>query len=134
MSVAALDTNVLVRYLVGDDPRQARVAANVIEGAADAGDELVVEPLVLCELAWVLESAYAVPRDEVAGALEGILRTAQFEVIGKDLVWRALADYRKGPGDFADYLIGYGAQAAGAVETLTFDQKLKNHPAFRLLH
>jgi predicted nucleic-acid-binding protein len=134
VSPAGLDTNVLVRYLVRDDPGQSRIAASVIEDAADSGERLIIQPVVLCELVWVLETAYEVPRDEVAGALEAILRTAQFEVVEKDLVWRALADYRKGPGDFADYLIGQGAQAAGAAHTLTFDQKLKGHSAFRLLH
>jgi len=133
LSTAGLDTNVLIRYLVGDDPKQSRIAAKEIEDAADSGEKLVIQPVVLCELVWVLESAYDVPREEVASALEGILRTAQFEVLQKELIWAALGDYREGPGDFADYLIGYGAQAAGADQTLTFDQQLKNHRAFRLL-
>jgi predicted nucleic-acid-binding protein len=128
-----LDTNVLVRYLVGDDTRQHEVAAKAIEDAANSGARLIIQPVVLCELVWVLESAYDVPREEVANALEGIVRTAQFEIVEKDLIWRALSDYRKGPADFADYFIGCATQAAGGGQTLTFDRQLGNHPAFRVL-
>lgn len=60
-----LDTNVLVRYLVQDDVEQARRAARYIESGAS-----YVNCVVLCELVWVLESAYGYPQDTVAGVLE----------------------------------------------------------------
>jgi predicted nucleic-acid-binding protein len=62
-----------------------------------------------------------------------LLETEQMQVEGRDRVRRTLAEYREGPGDFADYLIGNGNQGAGCTTTATFDRKLKDHPAFALL-
>lgn len=128
-----LDTNVLVRYMTEDDPRQAAAAAREIEGAGRKGDKLVVQPLVLCELAWVLESAYGVGKKELLEVFERILRTAQFEIPGKDLVWRSLADYRAGKGDFSDHLLGRMNEDEGAPVTITFDKALRGSPRFHVL-
>jgi predicted nucleic-acid-binding protein len=131
--VKGLDTNILARYLTEDDPRQAAAAVNEIEGAGSKGEKLVVQPLVLCELAWVLESAYGVGKKELLDVLERILRTAQFEIPGKDLVWRSLADYRAGRGNFSDHLLGRLNEDEGASVTLTFDRALRGNPRFHVL-
>ena len=128
-----LDTNVLVRYLTQDEPKQARAAANEIEGAADRGEKLMIQPLVLCELVWVLESAYGFSKDEILTALDRIMRTAQFEIAEKDTAWLALNDYAKGKADFADYHIGRANEKAGAEVTFTFDKSLKGSRGFKLL-
>jgi predicted nucleic-acid-binding protein len=128
-----IDTNVLVRYLTEDDPAQARRAAAVIEEARSGRRRLLIQPVVLCELVWVLESAYELPREEVAGILDRILRTAQFEVPAKELAWRAWEDYRDGAGDFADYLIGHANAEAGVSRTVTFDRGLQKSPLFQVL-
>jgi predicted nucleic-acid-binding protein len=127
-----LDTNVLVRYLTQDEPRQAAIAEREISEAVRGGESLLVQPIVLCELVWVLESAYDVTRMEVAATLERILRTAQFEIPQKETAWGALTDYRTGKGDFADYFIGRANADAGADVTLTFDRALKGSSRFRL--
>lgn len=54
----ALDTNVLVRYLVEDDPKQSAAAARAIERATARGEEIFIGQIVLCELVWVLSHAY----------------------------------------------------------------------------
>jgi predicted nucleic-acid-binding protein len=131
--VKGLDTNVLVRYLTQDDPRQAALAGREIEGAARKGEKLLVQPLVLCELVWILESAYEVRKGELLAVLERILRTAQFDIAEKDVVWRSLADYRAGKGDFADYFLARSNESGGAEITLTFDRALKGSPHFRVL-
>jgi len=131
--VKGLDTNVLVRYMTEDDPRQAAAAAKEIEGAGKKGEKLVVRPLVLCELAWVLESAYGIGKKELLEVFERILRTAQFEIPGKDLVWKSLADYRTGRGDFSDYLLGRWNEDEGASVTITFDKALRGTPRFHVL-
>jgi predicted nucleic-acid-binding protein len=131
--VKGLDTNILVRYLTEDDPRQAAAAVKEIEGAGKKGEKLVVQPLVLCELAWVLESAYDVGKKELLDVLERILRTAQFEIPGKDLVWRSLADYRAGRGDFSDHLLGRLNEDEGATVTITFDRALGGTSRFHVL-
>jgi predicted nucleic-acid-binding protein len=65
--------------------------------------------------------------------LDRILRTAQFRFDHKDQLWLALHDYRAGPADFSDYLIGRLGTQAGGTETLTFDTSLQNSSYFRLL-
>ncbi len=71
-----LDTNVVVRYLTQDDPVQAARATEAIEDAADRDDRLFLSGAVLCELVWVLESAYGYERAEVTEVVERVLRTA----------------------------------------------------------
>jgi predicted nucleic-acid-binding protein len=131
--VKGLDTNILVRYLTEDDPRQAAAAVREIEGAGKKNEKLVIQPLVLCELAWVLESAYGVGKKELLDVFERILRTAQFEIPGKDLVWRSLADYRAGRGDFSDHLLGRLNEDEGASVTITFDRALRGSPRYHVL-
>ncbi len=131
--MTGLDTNVLVRYLTHDDPDQSKKASAIIEGAATGGEKLLVQPVVLCELVWVLETAYDYGRNDVATTLDRILRTAQFEIPDKETVWSAWVDYRSGKGDFADYLIGRANSRFGATRTVTFDKELKGHRQFHVL-
>jgi len=128
-----LDTNILIRYLTQDDPAQSRKASDEIEKARSAGDMFFIADIVMCELVWVLETAYGYDRKEIASVLENILRTRQFQFENKDLLWKSLADYRNKKGDFADHLTGQAGQKAGCRETLTFDTGLKNNPHFRVL-
>lgn len=128
-----LDTNVLVRYLVKDDVRQAEIAADAIKNTITSDGRCFINHIVLCELAWVLESAYGCTKKEIAGALEKILMTRQFEIESKDILHHALNDYSSGRGDLADYLIGRINQAEGCSTTLTFDRELKNSVIFRVL-
>jgi predicted nucleic-acid-binding protein len=131
--VTGLDTNVLVRYLTQDDPRQSRRAAALVAEAVADGQRLFVSALVLCELVWVLRGAYSLDRSTIALALDRILATAQIEVDQKDVVRAALEDYREGAGDFADYVIGRRGREAGCEKTATFDGRLKRSELFRLL-
>lgn len=129
----ALDTNVLVRYLTQDDAEQTPVARRVIDDALDAGESLYVSAVVLCEIVWVLESAYGLGTERVAAAVEGLLRSAQLRYEHPARLWRALAAYRDGRGDFADHLIGLDGLDAGASTTFTFDRALPRSDLFTLL-
>ena len=131
--MTGLDTNVLVRYLTHDDPCQAVKASKIVEVALSKGEKLLIHPVVLCELVWVLESAYDYDRSEVAVTLDRILRTAQFTILDKEIVWSAWGDYRSGKGDFSDYLIGRANGRFGATHTATFDEALKGNKLFRVL-
>jgi predicted nucleic-acid-binding protein len=128
-----LDTNVLVRYLTLDDAVQAAAATEVIEGAARTGESLFVSSVVLCEVVWVLEAAYRLGREQILSTLDTLLRTAQLRFEDKDVLWHALADYREGRGDFADYVIGRSAVAAGCASTVTFDRSLTASVLFEVL-
>jgi predicted nucleic-acid-binding protein len=129
----ALDTNVLIRYLTQDEPKQAAIAAEQIEQAAVKAERMLIQPLVLCELVWVLEAAYDFGKAEILDTLDQIVRTREFEVADKDTVWHALEEYRQGKGDFSDYYLGRANERDGAPQTLTFDKALKGSPRFRVL-
>ena len=131
--MTGLDTNILIRYLTQDDPEQSKKATYEIEKKLNAGDEFFVADIVLCELVWVLESAYGYVQQKIVPVLERILRTKQFHFQNKDLLWQSLSDYQNKKGDFADHLIGRVNHNSGCREILTFDARLKNHPFFRIL-
>ena len=128
-----LDTNLLVRYLTLDDPRQAKTATTVIEAATTAGEPLFVSTVVMCEVVWVLERGYRFDRAQVEQTVDALLRTAQLHFREKDLLLAALADYRSGSGDFADYVIGRDAAAEGCSRTVTFDRALESSPLFEVV-
>jgi predicted nucleic-acid-binding protein len=128
-----LDTNILVRYLTQDDPDQSKKATHEIEKGLSGGHVFFIADVVMCELVWVLETAYGYDRREIIPVLENILRTKQFQFENKDLLWKSLADYRNKKGDFADHLIGQVDHKAGCRETITFDSGLKSNPIFRVL-
>ena len=115
-----LDTNVIVRYVMQDDPKQSQKATRLIEALSAEAPGFV--PLVaVVEIAWVLTSCYDLKRDQVAEAMDGILRTKEFVVDRAEQVAQALRVYKTGSADFADCLIERGAASAGCERTMTFD-------------
>ncbi|HEX7707219.1 MAG TPA: type II toxin-antitoxin system VapC family toxin [Thermoanaerobaculia bacterium] len=126
----ALDTNVLVRYLVEDDPEQARLAMTLIEAAIDRGERLFIPQIVLCETVWVLSYAYRFRRDEIVAILRQIRRAAQLEIEHPDDVRHAIESFADGKGDFADYLIAERSVANGCSSIATFDRVLHGDPRF----
>ena len=129
----AVETNVLVRYLVQDDPRQGRRAADFIEAAGSGEEQILIGNIVLCELVWVFESAYGYKKAEIADALEKILQAAAFRFESKDIVRAALSEYRASSADFADCLIGRIHRSLGCETTVTFDTALRKLETFQLL-
>jgi predicted nucleic-acid-binding protein len=126
--VIALDTNVLVRFLIEDDEEQSARAAALIRRIVDSEERLFVPELVVCETVWVLAGAYRFQRGEIAALLTDLLSARELEPGGADRLWRALRAYRAGRGDFADYLISEQARDAGFDTVATFDRKLlKDH-------
>ena len=128
-----LDTNVLVRYLVQDDPGQAASATRFIEKQCTTDSPGFVGQIVLCELAWVLESNYQQNRAEIASIIEQLLQVSQLDVMDPDVVWRALNDYKNSNADFPDHLMARVNEASGCEMTITFDKKASRQPAFQLL-
>lgn len=120
----ALDTNVLVRFLVRDDEKQSRKAKKLIEGVVARGEQLFISDIVMCETVWVLSSAYRFTRAEIVDALAALVRARNVVFTSNDQLARALDAYRRGKGDFADYLIREHARAAGAEAVATFDRAL----------
>lgn len=129
----ALDTNVLVRFLVRDDEDQAMRARTLLETFRGAGDACLITNPVLCELEWVLESVYHASRSDVVAALRMLQTTPPFVLEDAELLDRALLMYSKGKGDLSDYILGEIAIARGARTTYTFDRDLRSAHGFTLL-
>lgn len=115
-----LDTNVLVRYIMQDDAKQAAKATKLVERlSAQAPGFITIVSVV--ELVWVLSSSYDLAREQITQALDVILRSKQIVVDQAEHVVRALRAYSTGNADFADCLIERTAVTAGCAQTMTFD-------------
>lgn len=128
-----LDTNVLVRFLVKDDAPQARRAAAYIRAECHPDRPCLVNRIVLCELDWVLASAYGYPRAEIAGVVEKLLRADALLVEDSETAWQALRAYRTGAADLADCLMGAVNRRLGCDSTATFDRAAARLAEFELL-
>jgi predicted nucleic-acid-binding protein len=115
----AVDTNVLVRLAVRDDPRQVEAAEAFITGGA------WVSQLVLLEFVWVLASVYGFGRTEVSAAVEILLNHAQLTLQDSEVAAVALQQYRKTVVvGFSDCLVLEVARKAGHLPLGTFDREL----------
>ncbi len=128
-----LDTNILVRHLVQDDQVQSKKASHFILTTCTRESPGVINRIVLCELVWVLESAYAYPRRQIADVLEKVLMTNQFGVEDLSAAWIALRSYRDGPADFSDYFLARVNRELGCTRTVTFDKQAGKTEGFELL-
>jgi predicted nucleic-acid-binding protein len=123
--VIALDTNVLVRFLVQDDEAQSAAANALIEETLTREEGLFVSDVVMCETVWVLGTSYRVRKPEIVAILRDLLRAKQLVFAAPDSLSRALAAYASGRGDFSDYLVREYARAAGCAQVATFDRALR---------
>jgi predicted nucleic-acid-binding protein len=113
----AVDTNVLVRAAVRDDPRQTVAATRAMAQA----EILAIAVTALCELAWVLRSVYGFKAAEIGVAMRRLLAAENVET-NRATVEAGLAMLDAG-GDFADGAIAYEGRWLGAETFVSFDKK-----------
>ncbi len=128
----ALDTNVLVRFLVDGEPRQAKIAREFLEGLTGEQPGFVCREVIV-ELVWVLERAYGFARERIAGVLDALIATEELRTEASDDVALAALQYGRGGAGFSDLMIAAAAQRAGAQALYTFDQKAARLPNATLL-
>ena len=119
----AVDTNVLVRYLVGDDAEQANAARALLERLTPERPGFICRQVAV-EVVWVLERAYRFTRVQIADVLVELIATDSIVVEAADDMARAAYDYRQGGVGFADLMILSAAEREGAVPLHTFDRQL----------
>ena len=127
-----LDTNVLLRLVVGDEPEQTRAAEQAVRRAADAGTPLLINLVVLCEFAWVLRRSYGYSRADIADCIETLVSSPALTLQEPDLVAGATQWLRSG-GDFADAIIAGLNRNMGADATLTFDRSALRFDGFAVV-
>lgn len=114
--MAALDTNVVLRLIVGDDAKQARAAEKQV-----ASEACTVAPSVLMECEWVLRAVYRLDAALIASSLRDLLALRHIDALDPVLTQQALRAYEAGL-DFADAL--HAAQRRDGERFITFDRQL----------
>ncbi len=121
-----VDTSVLVRYLVGSPPAQARRAAALVDGS----EELAVSPVALAECAHVLRTQYGVEQRDILDSLIGLVQRENVRVLGMrtDVLLGVLVRARQLPGrPIPDALIVAASLAADALPLATFDRDQRRY-------
>lgn len=126
-----LDTNVVVRYLVQDDPDQSPVASALIDKltAADPG---YLSLVTVVEIYWVLRRAYGVTATRCGELLAFLLDARELRIDRDEVVRAALTAAHDGL-DFADAVIVELGRAAGCDHTVTFDKRAARDGGMKLL-
>ena len=120
--MAALDTNVLVRYVVQDDIGQLAAAKRLIDRCVAEGQSLFVPVTVTLELEWVLRASFGYAKDDVLRVLSNLFSAAELTFESERALEVALQLYREGSADFADCLHIALATEADEQPLWTFDK------------
>lgn len=121
-----VDTNVVLRYLLEDDPRQSPLAAAFFKKVEEASVHIEIEDGVLAETIWVLERGFRTPRSQIAGLLiQLVLLDGVQAAMGKATLIEALTSYSATRIDFVDCLLAARARAAG-VKVFSFDDDFRS--------
>ena len=129
----AIDTNVLVRFLVRDDPQQADIVYNLLKRAETRKDIYFLPGLVLLETIWVLESVYEIPRHEIIDAVDALLSMPVLAFQSQPAVRRFISLAKESNTDLPDLLIASSAEVEGCEKILTFDKQAAKSELFELL-
>lgn len=117
---AFVDTNVLVRHLVGDPPSMAAQATAYLRSEA----ELLVTDLVVAETVYVLESFYEVSRQAVATSIRSLLTLNSVVVVDSALLLRSIEIYEHERLDFAEAYLVASAESSGVGAVASFDRSI----------
>ncbi len=119
---SCIDTNIIIRYIVGDIPEQEKQAAEFFQDAEKGKRVLCIKPIVVGEVSFVLEHFYKIQRDKIAETLESFVSQSWLEVedrIALVLLWKW---YRRGFHFVDSFLIA--STEVNDEELLTFDKKM----------
>lgn len=132
--MAALDTNILVRWLTNDDARQCAIVAALFDETIRKGERLFVSVTVMLELEWVLRTRYGYDRKKITPVLNAMLDVTELEFQAEPALEQALWLFKQtGAGDFADCLHLACVNQAGKGPLLTFDERAAKMDGAQLL-
>lgn len=126
----AIDTNVLVRFLVRDDEVRFDKVCRLIKREGAAGRPIFISLLVLLETEWVLRSRYGLSKKLMLAAFSGLLDADDVFLENEPVVEEALFLWKDATADFADCLIGAQHRRLGCRATASFDAKALKLPGF----
>ena len=127
-----LDTNIVLRYLLQDDPVQTGKVNRLIDRLTPTNPGFISIATTL-EIVWVLRSLFKLSPTQIALHVEQILAADTFEVQSEQQVFEAAFALKRGLGEFEDALISALNTWAGCTETVTFDRRTSRLPNIRIL-
>jgi predicted nucleic-acid-binding protein len=129
----AIDTNVLIRFLVRDDDQQADRVYRLFKKVESAKEALFVPLAVVLETVWVLESVYNIPRQEILDSIDALILMPMLEFQAQSAIISFVSSARETGIDLSDLLIAHSAKFSGCECTLTFDKQASGFGLFELL-
>jgi len=129
----ALDTNILVRFLVRDDERQSEAVYRLFRQAESEKTVFFVPLLVILETIWVLEAVYQISRTDILDAINDILYLPILKFEAQPALKRFLIDAQGKNADLSDVLIACSAKLMGCDTVLSFDKKASRLGVFELV-
>jgi predicted nucleic-acid-binding protein len=129
----ALDTNVLIRFLLKDDEQQAQRVYQLFKQTEAKQDVLFVPLLVVMETIWVLQSAYGIADAAILTTLGELLLMPVLRFEKPSVIQGLIASGRNSNFDLADLLIAYSATSANCDGVYTFDKKAAKFKYFEQL-
>jgi len=128
-----LDTNIVLRYLLQDDPKQTRQANQIIDRQLSEQNPGFISLVTVLEIVWVLRSLLKQTASQIAIHIEHLLAADTLEVQNEQQVFEAAFALKRGAGEFEDALMGALNAWAGCSSTLTFDRKAARLPHFQVI-
>ena len=119
---AFIDTSVILRLLVKDDPSKARAVEKLLRESKDKGTTLFVLPVAILEVVWVAEKVYRLSRKTIRELVEAILNTPELRCPLERVFRQALITYETRRIKFADAVMGYWALEEGLSTVYTYDE------------
>ena len=128
----ALDTNILVRFLIGDDEKQAQIVYKLFKNAEIEKAELLVPFVVILELIWVLDSAYDITRTDILESISDLLLMPILKFEQRTTLQNFIFSAQQNNYDLSDLLIANSAKKQGCNTVITFDKKAAKFKLFEL--
>ncbi|MGX6960588.1 MAG: PIN domain-containing protein [Rickettsia endosymbiont of Pentastiridius leporinus] len=126
-----IDTNILIRYLTGDDEVRSIKATELIEKYSGQENSILINNIVICELILVLEKGYKYSKEQIISVLKEIFSTVEFSFENHQILWLSVLEYENYKTDFSDILIGKLNIFNGCNCTVTFDKAASELTTFR---
>lgn len=127
-----IDTNILIRFLTGDDEQQAKKVYKIFKSAETAKEEFFVPLLVVLELIWVLDAVYEISREEILNSISDLLLMPILRFENRSTIQQFIYSCRGTKYDLSDILIAHSAKSKGCDTIITFDKKASRFSLFEL--
>lgn len=126
-----LDTNVLIRWITGDEPILYRKVEKFLTDNRE--ESFYLSTVVILEVWWVLNKVYEFSEDQVANVLKDLILSKEIEVERQTVLLKTLDQLANSPADFEDCLISFIHLEDGCTFTATFDKKAVKLQGMRLI-